>query len=176
MCIIRVMARQPTASGNKRSARVRPDGPGSVAFLLAQLGAHATSRFAARVAELGLSPAHAGLLRLIDREPGSTQQALADRLGAVPSRLVVLIDELEERGLVQRQRDPADRRRHALHLSVGGRTLMGELHRIGREHNEEICAGFDDDQRAHLVELLTKMAATQGVGAGVHPGYGAPER
>jgi DNA-binding MarR family transcriptional regulator len=74
--------------------------PKSTAFLLAQVGAHAASRFALRLRELELAPAHAGILRVIAAGSGISQQVLASRLGMVPSRLVALIDELEALGLV----------------------------------------------------------------------------
>src|SRR5271154_6424832 len=70
---------------------------GEAAFLLAQVGAHAASKFGERLGGLKLVPAHAGILRILAATPGITQQALATSLGALPSRLVALVDELESR-------------------------------------------------------------------------------
>ncbi|MFD0571122.1 MarR family winged helix-turn-helix transcriptional regulator [Kitasatospora gansuensis] len=92
-------------------------GPRGAAFLLAQIGAHAAALFAERVAELGLTPADVGLLRMIAGRPGRSQRALATDLGVVPSRVVALIDNLETKGLVERRRSTEDRRNHELHLS-----------------------------------------------------------
>src|ERR1700731_770920 len=91
------------------------------AFLLAQLGAHATTLFAERIAALDLTPPQAGFLRLVATEPGSSQQAIAGRLGIAPSRLVPIVDGLEQRGLIERRRDPDDRRNHALYLTADAR-------------------------------------------------------
>ena len=88
---------------------------GSLAFLLAQVGAHAAARFAERLAPLKLAPRDAGLLRLIGKNPGTSQRALGEQMGILPSRLVTLIDEFEERALVERRDDPGDRRSYALH-------------------------------------------------------------
>src|SRR5580658_11009626 len=94
-------------------------GPGA-AFLLAQIGAHAASQFAGRLAALELAPPHAGIMRILGTQPAITQQALATALGMQPSRLVALVDELETRGLVERRANPSDRRSHALHLTEKG--------------------------------------------------------
>ena len=87
----------------------KPRGPGA-AFLLAQLGAHAASRFAVRLSEVDLVPAHAGIFRILSATPAISQQALATALGTVPSRLVALVDDLEARGLVERRAHESDRR------------------------------------------------------------------
>src|SRR5699024_10042826 len=114
-------------------ATAGPPPPGS-AFLLSQLGAHAAQRFAERVAELDLTPSQTGLLRAIARGPGQSQQALAQHLGTPPTRLVSLVDGLEDRGVVQRRRNASDRRHYAVHLTDEGEQLMTEIVRIAREH------------------------------------------
>ena len=69
----------------------------AVAFLLSQLGAHATALFTERIASLDLTPPQVGFLRLVGCEAGSSQQAIAGRLRVAPSRLVPLVDGMEER-------------------------------------------------------------------------------
>src|SRR6476620_7287491 len=88
------------------------------AFLLSQLGAQVSSRFAERAREIGLTPSDAGVLRLLGRTPGLSQRSLADRLVAVPSRVVPLIDSLQARGLVERVRSSTDRRNYELRLTA----------------------------------------------------------
>ena len=150
-----------------------PRRPGN-AFLLAQLGAHAAARFAARIKALDLTPAQAGVLRLIAWQPGRSQQETARALGTPPSRLVLLIDGLEERGLVERRRSQEDRRHYALYLTDSGGAFMKKLGAVGAEHEDEICAGLDAAERAQLGELLERIAAGQGLSAGIHPGYRQP--
>jgi DNA-binding MarR family transcriptional regulator len=75
------------------------------AFLLAQVGAHAATQFGERVARLELSRPHAGIPRLVAQLPGLCQQELGKRLGILPSRLVALLDELEDKGLIERRQD-----------------------------------------------------------------------
>jgi DNA-binding MarR family transcriptional regulator len=142
-----------------------------VAFLLAQLGAHATERFAERIAALDLSPAQAGLLRAVAREPGRSQQAVAEQLGVQPSRFVALVDELEQRGAVERRRNATDRRLYALHLTAQGELLMRDVGQAGQAHENDICAALSPADRATLRELLQRVADQQGLTPGVHPGY-----
>jgi DNA-binding MarR family transcriptional regulator len=141
------------------------------AFLLAQLGAHAAGRYAAKVAALELDPAQTGVLHLVAREPGRSQQALADRLGVAPSRVVGLIDGLEGRGLLERRRSAGDRRTYELHLTDAGQQLLGRLREVAMAHEAEVTAALDADERRQLVELLRRVADQQGLTPGVHPGY-----
>jgi DNA-binding MarR family transcriptional regulator len=148
-----------------------PDsGPGS-AFLLAQLGAYAAGRFAERIAEIDLTPPQTGLLRAIAAQPGRSQQALATLLGTPPSRLVTLVDGLDERGFVERRRNPDDRRLHALHLTEEGEKLLRRIGEVARAHDEAICGTLEPEERDTLRALLAKLAAEHGLTPGVHPGY-----
>ena len=156
-----------TATGGELSALAAH----AVAFLLSQLGAFASTLFAERVAPLDLTPPQVGFLRLVGGEPGSSQQAIAGRLGMAPNRLVHLVDEMEERGLIERRRHPQDRRNHALHLTAEGSQLMGHLSGVAAAHEEAICAGLAPQERRQLGDLLERVAANQGLQPGIHPGY-----
>ncbi len=145
--------------------------PGGAAFLLAQLGTHAASRFAERIAEIGLTPPLIGLLAAIARDPGRSQQQLASHLGLLPSRVVSFVDELEDRGLLRRERSSTDRRQYALHLTQDGRAMMRRIGAIARTHDRDICQALDESEHAQLGELLARIADQQRLTPGVHPGY-----
>ena len=81
------------------------------------------------------------------------------------------LDELEERGLTERRRNPSDRRHHALHLTDDGTRLMAQLGQIGAAHEDDICAPLNAAERAQLHGLLAQIAGHSGLAAGVHPGY-----
>src|SRR5215813_15187750 len=108
---------QENPSRNVSEQKVR----GSTAFLLAQIGAHAATQFGEKLKGLQLTRPHAGIFRLIGLTPGLSQQELAQRLAILPSQLVALLDELQERNLIERRQDAADRRTYALHLTALGR-------------------------------------------------------
>ena len=158
---------QPQEAQSQQVGRKRTD----IAFLLAQLGAYAAERFGERAAALDFTRPQAGLLRLISREPGLSQQAVARRLGTPPSRLVALVDGLEQRGLIERRRNPGDRRNYALHLTAAGEQAMAALSQASLEHEQAISAPLTHAERAQLSELLGKLAAAHGLVPGVHPGY-----
>ncbi|MBV9760368.1 MAG: MarR family transcriptional regulator [Acidobacteriaceae bacterium] len=145
-------------------------GPGP-AFLLAQIGAHAARRFAERLAPLKLAPPDAGILRILRGSPGLSQQELAGRLGAHPSRVVALIDGLEQRGLVERRPNADDRRQYSLFLSPQGAATLEDIGRVAREHQEDLLRSLDKEERRQLAVLLQKIANAQDLTPGVHPGY-----
>src|SRR5882724_9890646 len=142
-----------------------------LAFLLAQVGAHAAMRFGERIARLNLTPPDAGILRMLGASGGLSQQELSARLGIHPSRLVAILDALEQQRLVERQPNADDRRQYALHLTEKGQGTLGEIGRIAREHKESLCGALTAAEREQLGELLQKIATDQGLTPGVHPGY-----
>jgi DNA-binding MarR family transcriptional regulator len=156
-----------------RTARktATPRGSGSPAFLLAQVGAHAAARFAERLRVLNLTPPHAGILRVVATSGGISQQRLADYLRVLPSRLVVLIDQLEERGVVERRANARDRRSSALHLTDAGAEMLKNIGRLARDHQEALLVSLTVEEREELVLLLGRVADQQGLRPGVHPGF-----
>src|SRR5262245_13319560 len=153
------------------SRESRTPGP---AFLLAQIGAHAAARFAERLVALDLTPAHAGILWNLASQPNTTQRALAELLGAFPSRLVLLLDELEQKGLLERRPDPQDRRSHALRLTSAGKAELEKLGTIARQHQDDLCAALSAAERKQLRDLLVKISDQQELRPRVHPGFRRP--
>jgi DNA-binding MarR family transcriptional regulator len=144
-----------------------------VAFLLSQLGHRSASVFTDLIASIDLTPPHAGILRAIAAEPGRSQQALSGQLGLLPSRVVAYVDELEDRGYVERRRNPDDRRLHALHLTASGKKVISKIGELGRQHDRLLTAGLDTHQRDTLHQLLSAIAERQGLTPHVHPGFRA---
>lgn len=145
---------------------------GRTAFLLSQLGALSLSRFAERTREIGLTPSDAGVLRLLGRTPGLSQRSLADRLGAVPSRVVPLIDSLQSRGLVERARSSTDRRNYELCLTAEGAKVLRTLREIAEKHEAELLAPLTYEQSAQLGTLLAQLAGANGLDADLHRDVG----
>ncbi len=145
--------------------------PQGAAFLLAQVGAHAAMRFGERVHEVGLSRPQSGILGLLTANPGISQQELAGLLGMLPSRVVALVDEMEELGLIRRQRDEADRRRNTLVLTAAGNAALQQVGAVARAHEDDLCSALSASERRQLTGLLERIAEQQGLAPGVHPGY-----
>jgi DNA-binding MarR family transcriptional regulator len=144
--------------------------PSSVAFLLSQVGIHASQRFARRIAEIGLHPPQFRVMNMVDAAEGCSQQAIAAAIGAPPSRMVAIVDELEELGLIERRPHPSDRRVRALYLTAAGRRLLARGRKIAGEHEEELMRGLSVADRKRLVALLKRVVDEQELGSGVHPG------
>jgi DNA-binding MarR family transcriptional regulator len=148
-----------------------PQRPTGAAFLLAQLGAHAADCFGQRIKRLRLAPRHAGILRIIARTPSCNQRALAKGLGVLPSRMVILLDELTEKGLVERKRSTKDRRHSELVLTKRGRAMLEKLSKLAAEHEADLCAALTSKERDLLAALGRKIVHQQGLTPDVHPGY-----
>jgi DNA-binding MarR family transcriptional regulator len=157
-------------SATPAAAQLRVPG---VAFLLAQLGYHSTRLWKDRLTPLGIDPRHAMLLRQVAAAQGQSQQALGKAMQLPPSRMVALVDELERQGLLERRPSPADRRAYALHLSGDGRRRLDRLMQVSAEHEAQLCAGLTQAERQRLIDLLSRIAAEQGLPTGVHPGVAA---
>jgi DNA-binding MarR family transcriptional regulator len=148
-------------------------GPGpldSLGFLLSQLGFVAARRFHEVITPVGLEPRHFLLLRFVAREEGHSQQALGEALGIPASRMVALVDHLEQHGLLERRPNPSDRRARALYVTREGRRLLGEAMRVAMQHEQSLGTTLSAGERRQLVALLQKMAAEMDLLSGVHPG------
>jgi DNA-binding MarR family transcriptional regulator len=155
----------------KYSAPPKRIPPVGVAFLLSQIGAHAASSFEERLAAIELKPQHAGLLRMLGSNPGLSQQELCDVFGIFPSRLVVLLDQLEVRRLIERRNNSSDRRGHRVHLTKAGSKALTVIGRRTVELETDLCAALTGPERATLAALLARIVAQQNITPAVHPAY-----
>lgn len=144
--------------------------PSTLAFLLSQVGIHASRQFAERIAEVDLNPPLFRVLNLVDAAEGQSQQAIGQAIEVPASRMVALVDELEQRGLVERRPDPEDRRVRALYLTAKGRKSLNRGRKIAKKHEEDLTRGLGAADRKRLLDLLQKMVDEQALGRGVHPG------
>jgi DNA-binding MarR family transcriptional regulator len=132
----------------------------SATFLLKRLGFAAKDRSLASYEEIGLHPYHHAILLVVDEGSSETQGAIADRLGYDRGQLVGLLDELEERGLVERRRDPDDRRRHIVRLTPEGKQALRKVRALARQIEDDFLAPLNDDERVQLHALLLRLAET----------------
>src|SRR4051794_355996 len=161
------------AKMNRRG--VQGDGAtSSIGFLLSQVGVYAARRFAERIGEADLHPPLFRVLNMVDAAEGQSQQAIGEAIGAPASRMVAIVDELEQRGLVERRPHASDRRIRALHLTGEGRKMLARGRRIAEAHEEELTRGMSEAERKRLTVLLQKVVDKQEIGHGVHPGLSEP--
>lgn len=144
--------------------------PQTLAFLLSQVGIHASRRFAERIAAVDLNPPLFRVLNLVAAAEGQSQQAIGAAIEIPPSRMVALVDELEQRGLVERRPKPEDRRVRALFLTAEGKRCLTRGRKIAAEHEEELTKGMNATDRKLLISMLQQIVDQQALGKGVHPG------
>jgi len=128
--------------------------------------AHAIRRaFDQRAASLGVTKAQWRVLARLKREPGLRQVELADKLDVEPITLCRIVDRLEEAGLVERHRDPSDRRAWKLELTDKAEPVVTRLRELVREFSSEILGSMGpagvENLRAELKEVRAKVAAGQ---------------
>jgi DNA-binding MarR family transcriptional regulator len=131
----------------------------STLVLLKRLGFNAKQHSFDEYEKAGLSPYHHAILAVLDEGVPETQAAIADSLGYDRGTLVGLLDELEEKGLVERKRDPDDRRRHLVRLTSDGKRALTRLRTLAGRLEDEFLAPLDAEQREQLHALLLVLAA-----------------
>jgi DNA-binding MarR family transcriptional regulator len=140
------------------TARLPKELVSSTAFLLKRLGYAAKDQALKAYEATGLHPYHHAVLAVLDEGSRETQGAIADALGYDRGQLVGLLDELEERRLVQRKRDPADRRRHIVRMTSDGKRALVKLRALSRRLEDDLLSPLDGDERAQLHALMLRLA------------------
>ena len=130
----------------------------SSAFLLGRLGVGIKEQMFETFERAGFNPYHYSVLALLDEAPRTTQVEIADALRLDRSQLVGLLDGLEERNLIERRRDPSDRRRHLVSLTPDGKRQLQSLRKLVKWIEGEIFAPLDPEERAQLHDLLLRVA------------------
>ena len=130
----------------------------STLFLLKRLGFAAKNRSVDEYERFGLNPYHHAILALLEGSAPETQAEIADALGYDRGTLVGLLDELEERELIERHRDPDDRRRHVVRITADGKRMLARFLALAKRVEDEFLAPLDAEQREQLHELLLVLA------------------
>jgi DNA-binding MarR family transcriptional regulator len=148
----------PQTQSHSAAGRGGPPLAARIAYLLGQIGRSQGLRLTERLAPLGLRPKHFALLNIVAAEEGSSQQKLGERLSLEPSGIVPTIDELEAQGLLERRRDPEDRRRYALYLTTEGHGKLTEARMAATARATELLTPLDEHELVVLEDMLTRIA------------------
>ena len=150
--------------------RVARELAASSGFLLARLGLAFKSKAIERIEREGFEAHHYSVLAILGEGARETQATIAAALDLDPSRLVAVLDSLEERGLVARQRDPHDRRRHVVSITPTGKRQLQRLRNIAKQLEDEFFGPLTPEDRATFHELLSQLACTHDPRCGFAPG------
>ncbi|MFI5933686.1 MarR family winged helix-turn-helix transcriptional regulator [Actinoplanes sp. NPDC051494] len=137
--------------------------PPQLGVLLAGRGAVAGARVRTALAARGLTMRSVFTLTHLADGPVN-QQALIDLLGVDPSALVAVLNELEALGLLNRQRDTADRRRHIVTITPEGIRTLADVDAILGGADDDLFAALSTEERRQLERLLEKVADTDSCG------------
>ena len=132
-------------------------------LLLALLGQEAMYRLRAAHTAQNLKPRQFQILGLLHDHGGLAQRELIREMGVAPSILVTLLNPLEADGLVTRERDTDDRRRHLVTLTKAGEKHLASASRAQKETEDALFASLDENQREQLRSVL--IALRDGLGA-----------
>jgi DNA-binding MarR family transcriptional regulator len=105
---------------------------------------------------MGVNIKHLAVLSTVREYEQLTQSRLAEILCVDANMIVHLLNDLEERELVERRRDPQDRRRHIVEVTAEGARALTEAERRLDTLEDEILENLDAGERNQLHELLRK--------------------
>lgn len=129
-----------------------------VSFLLARHGSATTALLRDALAAIDYTPRQADTLcRLAAGNGRMGQQALCERISVDPSVLVGILNDLEDAGLVERRRDPADRRRHIVAITERGQLALSEISTVLVAVERELFADLSSDEIVALRALLARV-------------------
>lgn len=131
--------------------------------------------FHARMKPLKLRPVDFTILVLLLANQDVTQKALCRALDVSPPGLAVILDRLQARGLLVRERSEIDRRAHQIQLTDTGRELATEAEVLSQGVDDAITAVLTPGERLLLAELLNKLVRPRGHGAGRAASEAPPE-
>jgi len=126
----------------------------SLGFLISDVSRLMRKRFDERARSVGATRAQWKTLVTLSRHEGIHQGGLAELLEVEPITLCRMIDRLEESGMVERRRDPADRRAWRIHLTAAAGPVIEQLRGFADELFEGALTGIDGAERDGLVRSL----------------------
>lgn len=123
-------------------------------FLLRRAHQISASIFEKACADLALTPAQYGVLRVMQEQPGIDQSSLARALAFDKVTVLRVIKGLEERGFCQRAVSPDNRRQMAVRLTAEGEALLRHAQQPVQQAYDTLLSPFDDAQREQFLGLL----------------------
>ncbi len=125
-------------------------------FLLAALGGRIEQLAAAPLAEFGLSGHDYSVLAILTVDGPGTQHEIARLMNKAPGVIVAAVDQLESKGFVERQRDPADRRRSRVTPTAAGAKVLARADKVGDRLVAEVLDGLSPAEIDQVQELLER--------------------
>lgn len=129
-----------------------------ISFLLARASAVSVTAANAALAPLGLRARSYSVLTIVAEGAKPTQRELAEFLRLDPSQVVAIVDDLEQRGLVERAPDPTDRRAKIIVGTSEGAALQARAAESARLAGQAAQQSLSEHDRPGIVALLQSLA------------------
>jgi DNA-binding MarR family transcriptional regulator len=104
----------------------------------------------------GSAPRYFGLLSIIEANPGSQQNRLAEAVHLQPSSLVPILDKLQNEKLVERRSSKLDRRSKSVWLTPEGTKILARLRPLVEEHEKRLTRSFSASQKKLFLKFLVQ--------------------
>lgn len=131
----------------------------NIGFLLHRPSLMWRERLDQALEPLGLTVMHYGVLRLLELNLVEYQQQIGLRLDLDPSRVVELMNTLEERALIQRLRNEQDKRKYSLSLTPKGRKTLSRAKTIANKEQTDFLSVLSENEQKSLFQSLWKLAS-----------------
>jgi DNA-binding MarR family transcriptional regulator len=131
----------------------------SPGLALNKVGVALSNQFAAALKPIGIRPSHFGVLRAVEAKPGVSQQDIGEAMGLAPSWIMSIIDELEGSDLLERRRDPSDRRKHQVHLTSPGRGVLAKANAVAQELDAALVSSIGSADRDGFLRGLKDVVS-----------------
>jgi DNA-binding MarR family transcriptional regulator len=101
------------------------------------------------------------VLNALDRSPVRTQTALAEAIGADKTRIIGTLDELQQRGYIERRPDPDDRRVRLLEITSAGRAVKNAVQSDIQRGEERWLAELSAEERRVFLRVLERLTRAE---------------
>lgn len=124
-------------------------------FLLADITRRMRGEFQRRLEGTNLTLAQAKALMYLSRQEGLQQKALADMLEIQPMTMAKLLDQLQQSGLIERRRDPNDRRAHHVYLTAEAAPVLTRIEEVTTGLRADMLQDLSDREKDQFIQALT---------------------
>lgn len=126
-------------------------------YLLGRAAQQCRSHFDRLIEPFGIHGRHFTVLTVLGEGYPLSQVEIGERLGIDRNTIVLLLDDLQEKGMAMREKDPLDRRAHLVTLTDAGRDVLATGTEMARRTNDEVFSPLTYEERAQLHTLLKRL-------------------
>ncbi|MDX6469009.1 MAG: MarR family transcriptional regulator, lower aerobic nicotinate degradation pathway regulator [Gaiellaceae bacterium] len=146
--------------GPKAAAALPEELLACTGFLLSRVGIAMKLAAMEEFERKGFNPYAYAVLAVLAEGAKETQATIADTLDLDRSQMVGILDGLEAEGLIERRRDPTDRRRHTVSITPAGKKQLVKMRAMVRELENAMLGTLGDEERATLRDFLQRIASS----------------